>query len=67
MNAVEALRALTALELMETAARLEVRTGAVAAKFCRQCWDTLAEMENGSHCEESAHTLVLSAEKWMAA
>lgn len=67
MTADDAVRALAALELFETAARLEVRPEAEAAKFCRQCWDTFALLESGSHCEESAHTLVLSAEKWMAA
>ena len=65
MNPVEALRALTVLSLLETAARLEVRTGAVAAKYCRDTWACIAELECGCHSEEAAKALVSSAEHWL--
>lgn len=65
VNATEATRRLTVLSLLETAARMEVRPGLVAAKYCHDCWETIAELETGCNCFEAARTLVLSAEHWL--
>lgn len=54
------------LALMETAARMAARPGPVAATYCKNCWDTLAELELGGNCSEAARTLVSSADKWLA-
>lgn len=65
MTVIEAARRLTLLSLLETAARLEVRTGLVAAKYCRDCWSVLAELEMGCDCLDAAQAMVLSAEHWL--
>lgn len=66
MTVTEAARRLTLLSLLEAAARLQVRPGDIAAKLCRDCWSTIADLELGCECTEVANTLVLSAEHWLA-
>ena len=62
-----AMQAALLLALMETAARLAICPGPVAASLQRDCWSTLADLELGCGCAEAAATLVSSAEKWLAA
>ncbi len=65
MTTAEAARQLTVLSLLEAAARLEVRTGLIAAKYCRDCWSVLAELEMGCDCLDAAQAMVRSAEHWL--
>lgn len=67
VNAVEALRQATVNELITMLGRLQVVPGVVAAHYSRDCWGCIADLELGSHVEEVAHTLVLSAEHWLEA
>ena len=65
MTALVAVRRLVALDLMETAARLQVRGGADAAGWCRACWRQLAALESGCCCITDASDLVASARLWL--
>jgi len=52
-------------ELIATADLLQSFTDPFAVKAKRDCWSCVADLEFGSHCEEAAHTLVLSVEHWL--
>jgi hypothetical protein len=65
MTAPTATRRLVALDLMETAARLCVRGGPDAARWCRACWRQLAALESGCCCLADASDLVASARQWL--
>lgn len=65
MNAADARREYAVNELITMLGRLQVVPGAEAAHYARDCWGCIADLKLGSHVEEVAHTLVLSAEHWL--
>lgn len=65
MNAADARREYAVNELFATLNHLQPRSDLYAAKLKRDCWGCIAELLMGGHCEEVAHTLVLSAEHWL--
>lgn len=66
MTTTEAIRRSTVNELTTMLDRLRLVPGDVAAHYRRDCWSCIADLELGCRCEEVAHTLVLSAERWLA-
>ena len=67
MSTAEAIRRSTVNELITMLGRLQAVPGVEAAHYSRDCWACIADLELGSHVEEAAHTLVLSAEHWLEA
>lgn len=62
-----AVRRLVVQSLLDTAVLLQVRGGPVAEHWCRDCWQTIAELEQGCDCLESASSFVTSARTWLSA
>ncbi|WP_331510952.1 hypothetical protein [Mycobacterium sp.] len=61
----ESVRQATVDELNAMLLRLQPLTDAYAVKLARDCWNCIADLGMGCHCEEAAHTLVLSAGHWL--
>lgn len=66
MTTAQAIRRSTVNELITILGRLDIVPGRVAECYRRDAWNTLADLELGCNCTEAAHTLVLSAEQWLA-
>lgn len=65
MTTVEAIRRSTVNDLITVLGRLQPLADPFALKLSRDCWSCIADLELGCRCEEAAHTLVLSAERWL--
>jgi hypothetical protein len=61
----EPTAAATVNELVSMADRLRPLSDPFAVKAARDCWNCVSDLWLGCHCEEAAHTLVLSAEHWL--